>query len=173
MSFGELLVVAVLGLVVLGPKELPKVLRTLGRTVAKLRRMSRDLRQQSGIDEIIRAEGLEEELATLRSLRGMSPSGLVDSFIENSSQRTKKLAVLAAAAAPLSDEPYGADAAPAPELPPVQLAGTAPEPKDEYPEIGCDAYGALAVVLPATVLPEVVPVEVVLPEVVEPLAGAS
>lgn len=97
MSFGELLVVAVLGLVVLGPKELPKVLRTLGRTVAKLRRMSRDLRQQSGIDEIIRAEGLEEELATLRSLRGMSPSGLVDSFIENSSQRTKKLAVLAAA----------------------------------------------------------------------------
>ncbi len=146
LSFGELLVVAILALVVLGPKELPSMLRTLGRTLAKLRRMSTDLRKQSGIDEIIREEGLQEELATLRSLRNMSASGALESFIESSSRNAKKAAVIAAAAQAGHDDedvagdPYAPDAAPV--LPPITLEGTPPARDAEYPEIGCDAYGA-------------------------------
>ncbi|MBM4359492.1 MAG: twin-arginine translocase subunit TatB [Deltaproteobacteria bacterium] len=150
LSFGEILVIAILALVVLGPKELPTMLRTLGRTLNKLRRMSTDLRKQSGIDEIIREEGLHEELATLRSLRNMSASGALESFIESSSKNARKAAVLAAAAqasAPgddddgVAEDPY-APGPTAAELPPITLEGTPPEREAEYPEVGCDAYGA-------------------------------
>jgi len=42
MSFGELAIVVIVGLIVIGPKELPKVLRKLGQWAAKLRRMAAD-----------------------------------------------------------------------------------------------------------------------------------
>ena len=43
---GELLVIGVVALVVIGPKELPGVLRTVGKTVARLRRMAGDFQGQ-------------------------------------------------------------------------------------------------------------------------------
>ena len=60
--------IAVVALVVAGPKDLPKMLRKAGRMAAKLRRMAADLRAQSGIDDALRTEGLSEELAELRKL---------------------------------------------------------------------------------------------------------
>ena len=45
MSFGELAIVIIVGLIVMGPKELPKVLRKLGQWAGKLRRMAADLRE--------------------------------------------------------------------------------------------------------------------------------
>jgi sec-independent protein translocase protein TatB len=134
LSFGEMAVVAIVMLVVLGPRELPNMMRSLGRGLAKLRRMSTELRKQSGIDEIIREEGLQEELQALRALRNMSGTGALESFLENAS-RSKQAALVAAALA--SDE-----GAPALERPPIELEGTTPDPLVEYPEIGCDAYGA-------------------------------
>ncbi len=55
-------------LLVMGPKELPHVLRKLGRWAGKLRRMAADLRAQSGIDDVLRAEGLGDDLAEIRKL---------------------------------------------------------------------------------------------------------
>ena len=43
---GELLVIGVVALVVIGPKELPGVLRTVGKTVARLRRMAGEFQGQ-------------------------------------------------------------------------------------------------------------------------------
>jgi sec-independent protein translocase protein TatB len=68
LSFGELLVVAVVGLVVLGPKELPKMLRKAGQWAGRLRRMAIDLRAQSGIDDILRAEGISDDLREITKL---------------------------------------------------------------------------------------------------------
>jgi len=42
----ELLVIAVIGLVVLGPKRLPELARTLGRTLAEFRRSATELRRE-------------------------------------------------------------------------------------------------------------------------------
>ena len=39
-SMGELMVIAVIALIVVGPKDLPKMLRTIGRWVTKLRGMA-------------------------------------------------------------------------------------------------------------------------------------
>ncbi|HXY90630.1 MAG TPA: Sec-independent protein translocase protein TatB [Xanthobacteraceae bacterium] len=60
IGWGELLVIGIVALVVIGPKELPGVVRTLGQTVAKLRRMAAEFQNQ--FNEAMR----EAELADLK-----------------------------------------------------------------------------------------------------------
>jgi sec-independent protein translocase protein TatB len=54
----ELIIVAVLALLFIGPKELPATMRTVGRWVGKIRAMSRHF--TSGIEAMIREAELEE-----------------------------------------------------------------------------------------------------------------
>src|SRR3712207_8546203 len=54
----ELLIVAVVALVVIGPKDLPRVMRTVGHWVGRARGMARHFR--SGIDTMMREAELEE-----------------------------------------------------------------------------------------------------------------
>lgn len=54
----ELLLVAVVALVVIGPKDLPKAMRVVGNWIGKARAMARHFR--SGIDEMVRQSELEE-----------------------------------------------------------------------------------------------------------------
>ena len=58
VGFDEMLVIAVIAIVVIGPKDLPRALRTLGQWVAKVRRVSGHFR--SGIETMIREAELEE-----------------------------------------------------------------------------------------------------------------
>ncbi|MES2494194.1 MAG: Sec-independent protein translocase protein TatB [Pseudomonadota bacterium] len=60
----ELLVTAVVAIVVIGPKDLPRALRMAGRWIAKLRRMSNAFR--AGIDNVIREAEMEELEQTWR-----------------------------------------------------------------------------------------------------------
>src|SRR5258705_916327 len=46
IGWGELLVIGVVALVAIGPKELPTVLRTLGQWMGKLRRMASEFQGQ-------------------------------------------------------------------------------------------------------------------------------
>jgi sec-independent protein translocase protein TatB len=54
----EFLVVAIVALVVIGPKDLPNVMRTVGHWVGRARGMARHFR--SGIDTMMREAELEE-----------------------------------------------------------------------------------------------------------------
>jgi sec-independent protein translocase protein TatB len=54
----ELLAVAVIALLVIGPKDLPRVMRVVGQWVGKARGMARHFR--SGFDNMIREAELEE-----------------------------------------------------------------------------------------------------------------
>lgn len=77
VSFPELLVLGTVALLVLGPDKLPGMLRTLGQWIAKLRRLTTEVRHQSGIDDVLRAEGFDGGLNELRSIMrggGSSPS---------------------------------------------------------------------------------------------------
>jgi sec-independent protein translocase protein TatB len=67
-SFSELVVVVIVALVVMGPKDLPRMLRKVGRWAGKIRRMASDLRAQSGIDDALRSEGLADDIAEIRKL---------------------------------------------------------------------------------------------------------
>ena len=54
----ELLLIAVVALVFIGPKDLPRVMRTVGRWVGKVRGMARHF--NSGIEAMVRESELEE-----------------------------------------------------------------------------------------------------------------
>ena len=58
VGFDEMLVIAIVAIIVIGPKDLPMALRTIGRWVAKMRRVSGHFR--SGIETMIREAELEE-----------------------------------------------------------------------------------------------------------------
>ena len=54
----ELLLVAIVALVVIGPKDLPRALRTVGQWVGKARGVARQFR--SGFDEMVREADLAD-----------------------------------------------------------------------------------------------------------------
>lgn len=58
IGIGELLVILIVAVVVIGPKDLPLAMRTAGRWIGKMRRMSAHFR--SGIDAMVREAELEE-----------------------------------------------------------------------------------------------------------------
>jgi len=58
IGYSELLLIAVVALVVIGPKDLPRVMRTVGHWVGRARGMARHFR--SGIDTMMREAELEE-----------------------------------------------------------------------------------------------------------------
>jgi sec-independent protein translocase protein TatB len=68
ISLTEVALIAMVALVVVGPQKLPGMLRTLGQWVRKLRRLTTEVRQQTGIDDILREEGIHGGLTELRGL---------------------------------------------------------------------------------------------------------
>ena len=67
LGFQEILLLGVLALVVVGPKDLPLLLRKLGRWTAKLRGMAQEFR--TGFDELARQAELEELKREVEALR--------------------------------------------------------------------------------------------------------
>jgi sec-independent protein translocase protein TatB len=128
MGFGEMVMIGIVLLLVVGPRELPRLLRAVGQGVRKLRTLSTDLRSQSGIDEIIRDEGLREDLDAIRSL---SRGRVVDSLVRDAMRPARRPTL------PRQPQVVPTDELTIPE-------GTAPTTEDERPAIGPDAYGALA-----------------------------
>lgn len=58
VGYTEMFVVALVAIIVIGPKDLPKVLRALGKTVAKMRGMAREF--QGHLDSAMKETGFDE-----------------------------------------------------------------------------------------------------------------
>jgi len=58
IGWQELFIVAVLALIVVGPKDLPKTIKTVTTWIRKARMMARDF--QSGVDEMVREAELDD-----------------------------------------------------------------------------------------------------------------
>jgi sec-independent protein translocase protein TatB len=67
IGWSELLVIAVVAIVVVGPKELPKLMRSFGFYAGKLRRAAADFRRQ--FDEAMREAELEEVKQAIESVK--------------------------------------------------------------------------------------------------------
>lgn len=119
-SFGELLVICVVALIAVGPKKLPGMLQTLGQWLRKLRNLTTEVRTQTGIDDLLRSEGLH---GGLNELRGLLRGGHANPF-EPPHQPPPPPSVVQA---PIED-PY---------------ANMDVDVSREYPLEGADAYGAL------------------------------
>jgi sec-independent protein translocase protein TatB len=71
IGWSEMLVILVVALIVIGPKDLPKVARQIGRWTGKARAMAREF--QRSFDEMAREAELEEIKANLQK---MNPTNL-------------------------------------------------------------------------------------------------
>jgi len=58
IGWSEMLVIAVVAIIIIGPKDLPRTLRTVGRWIGKARAMAREF--QSSLDDIARDAELDE-----------------------------------------------------------------------------------------------------------------
>jgi sec-independent protein translocase protein TatB len=67
VGYTEMFVIAVVAVIVIGPKDLPRVLRAFGKTMAKMRGMAREF--QGHLDSAIREAGLEDVKKDLQSLK--------------------------------------------------------------------------------------------------------
>src|SRR5918995_4443562 len=72
IGWTEMLVIAIVMIVVVGPKDLPKMLRTFGKTTAKLRSMAGDFQKQ--FNEALKEAELDEVKKSVDSLRGLNPA---------------------------------------------------------------------------------------------------
>lgn len=116
LGFSEMLLLAVLALVVIGPKDLPLMMRKLGQWTARLRGMAQEFR--AGFDELARQAELDELRKEVDALRQSATE------IRNEITRPmeyKKPAVLPGTLAPVEDTPPVPDiAAPVSEPAPIE-----------------------------------------------------
>lgn len=80
LGWSEMLVILVVALIVIGPKDLPKVAREIGRWTAKARAMAREF--QRSFDEMAREAELEELKAKLQKINPHTISQTVRETID-------------------------------------------------------------------------------------------
>ncbi len=107
----ELMIIAVVALIVVGPRELPKVLRAVGRFVNQLRGMAGEF--QKHLDAAMRETGIEEVKKDVRNLTNFTVTNdlgkqMSDTFTKQGADMKRLLEAKETAPAP------GAAASPLP-----------------------------------------------------------
>jgi sec-independent protein translocase protein TatB len=148
----ELLLIAIVALVVIGPKELPGLLRTWGKWMAQMRAMASEFRGH--VDEMVRQSELDEvkkqltDASTGVDLQALDPTKQIRSHIEEGMAEGEKALAQAkenfdnplaepesapqvAAEAPQIAAEAAAEPPPAPTAEPGPAP--APEPVEEKP----------------------------------------
>ncbi|MEQ1522552.1 MAG: Sec-independent protein translocase protein TatB [Aestuariivirga sp.] len=71
VGYSEMFVLALIAVIVIGPKDLPKVLRAFGKMMTKARGMAREF--QGHVDSAMKDAGLEDVKKDLQGLKNLNP----------------------------------------------------------------------------------------------------
>jgi sec-independent protein translocase protein TatB len=71
VGYSEILVIAIVLIVVVGPKDLPKMLRAFGKAMTRFRQVSGDFRRQ--FDDALKEADLDEVRKTIDDVRKLDP----------------------------------------------------------------------------------------------------
>ncbi len=135
IGMSELLVIGIVALIVIGPKDLPEMFRQLGRLTAKVRSMAREFNR--AMEQAANESGVKDVARDLRAVTNPKSMGLdavkgaVDKFekwdpIKNAAKPSNPAAV---GAKPLVPPPIPATPKPAePAAAPTEAAAPAPAP---------------------------------------------
>ena len=141
IGWGELLIIGIVALIAIGPKELPTVLRTLGQWMNKLRRMASEFQNQ--FHEAMR----EAELADIKkqvddmtsqaqSYASFDPVAEVRRELDSTQQQIES--AMAEKPAPTTSPPVGAEPSAAPAIAPSTDVA-APSSGSSEPTAAADA----------------------------------
>lgn len=160
IGWTEMLVIAIVMIVVVGPKDLPKMLRTFGKTTAKLRSMAGDFQKQ--FNEALKEAELDDVKKSVETLRGLNPTAEIK----------KQLNPFEKAAA---DVRAGLDSAmkPTPEPEPAATAAQAAAPLKNGATVMPGVAGPDSMPAAAPVFPAAGPEPAVAPKAVEPAAQSA
>jgi sec-independent protein translocase protein TatB len=88
LDWAKLLIIMVVAIIVVGPKELPGLLRMLGRTLAVLRRYAEQFRFQfeQSLQEITKDVGVDEIRDDLRRLKELNPASQIRNSLDQAMQ---------------------------------------------------------------------------------------
>jgi sec-independent protein translocase protein TatB len=124
----ELILIAIVALIVVGPKDLPVLLRRLGQFMAKLRNMASEFR--ASFDEMARQSELDELRKEVEAMRRGQFADMADHDEQMRStvgEIEQSLSDVGVQLNPPMSYQYDSHAEPAPDAPPVTVA-EAPKP---------------------------------------------
>jgi sec-independent protein translocase protein TatB len=168
----ELLLIAIVALVVIGPKELPGLLRTWGKWMAQMRGMASEFRGH--VDEMVRQSDLDEVKKQLTAssgldLQSLDPTKEIRSHIEQGMAEGEKAI---AEGKSVFDNPL-AEPESAPQIAVETPAETPPETPIETPAETAPAAPETPSVVTAEAAPVSVPVPPVEPVQEKPAKAAA
>ena len=129
IGWTELVLIAVVAIVVIGPKDLPRVMRLIGQWTGKMKRMAREFQGQ--FNEALREAELEDVKKGVEAIGKIDPMAGVRkelASVESSVRNLDKPAAPAPASppAPAGTAPLAAPAAPAVPAAPAEPVAAAP-----------------------------------------------
>ena len=136
---GKFIIIGIVALIVIGPKELPSVMRQVGQAAAKMRRMAAEFRGQ--FMDAMREAGIDDIKADVAKLAesakadaGIDPLAQIKAELTQALDAAGKPATLRVAGASTATPPHDAE--------PSALLGS-PEAQEEGAEAGAAAPGQM------------------------------
>jgi sec-independent protein translocase protein TatB len=132
ISWGELVLIGIVALIVIGPKELPAVLRTVGHWMAKVRRMAsefqdqfREAMREAELDDL--KKKVDDMSDSASNIAEFDPIGSIRKEFEGAAGEPPHLDDTPAEAKPAEVNPAEPESASA-AAPPPPAAAPQPEP---------------------------------------------
>lgn len=143
VGWTELVVIAIVMIIVVGPKDLPPMLRTFGKMMTKMRGMASDFRQQ--FDEALKEADLDDLRKTLNDAQKLNPAHSIREAMNPLRQMGNDIKADLQKATAVETKPTE-PAVPAPAVPvPAEVAAAAVVPQ-EQPKVEPAAVAAVATV---------------------------
>jgi sec-independent protein translocase protein TatB len=132
IGWQELLVIGVVALIVIGPKDMPIAIRAVSRWAAKARALAREFQQ--GIDEVVREAELQEVKKQIEHIESLDAKNAIAKTVDPTGEIAKGLDLggieksLEESARALTDESASAPSATPPSATPPPAVAAPAEP---------------------------------------------
>ena len=126
MEWSHLLIIGAVALIVIGPKELPAVLRTLGQWMARARAIAREF--QGSLDQMIRESELEEVRKEVEKTASLNIGKEIENTIDPGAEMQRALSE-----PPISDHTVTPAVTPPPAVPALAEAEAGAPPHEPAP----------------------------------------
>ncbi|MRG73591.1 twin-arginine translocase subunit TatB [Alphaproteobacteria bacterium HT1-32] len=87
IGWSEMMMIGVMAVIVIGPKDLPKALKTVGKWVRRARELAREF--QSGVDDMVREADLEEAREAIRNTTSIDKK--IEETVDPTGEMTKAM----------------------------------------------------------------------------------
>ena len=145
LAWSEIALIAVVAVVVIGPKDLPDAVRGVARGIQKLRRMAGEF--QGHLDEVVREAKLEDVRDQIRDIRNFDLKSTIEKAVDEDGTLTRTM----------REDPFRAPPPPTSDVAPA--SGTAASLPDGAPPVDATTPAGEAEVATTADLPAAPPLE--------------